>query len=196
MAKSVKGTQTEKNLMIAFAGEAQARIRYNYFANSARSSPTKEGYEQIGNIFNDTADNEKVHARVFQRYLDGGDVEITTTYPAIGLKDTKANLEAAAESEKMEWSTNYVNYARIAREEGFPDIAYSFEQVAIAEKFHETRFRKLLNNLIAGEVYKKKTSVTWHCSNCGYIYQGIEAPNECPSCKHPKYYYELLAENY
>ena len=196
MSKSVKGTQTEKNLMTAFAGESQARNRYNYFANAARSSPTKEGYEQIGNIFNETAENEKVHARVFLKYLEGGDVEITTTYPALMVKDTKENLKAAADGEKMEWSTTYVNFAKTAREEGFPDIADSFEQVAKAEKFHESRFRKLLNNVTNGEVFTKKTAVKWHCSNCGYVYEGTEAPKMCPACKHPQYYYELLVENY
>ena len=196
MSKSVKGTQTEKNLMTAFAGESQARNRYNYFANAARSSPTKEGYEQIGNIFNETAENEKVHARVFLKYLEGGDIEITTTYPALMVKDTKENLKAAADGEKMEWSTTYVNFAKTAREEGFPDIADSFEQVAKAEKFHESRFRKLLNNVTNGEVFTKKTAVKWHCSNCGYVYEGTEAPKMCPACKHPQYYYELLVENY
>ena len=196
MSKSVKGTQTEKNLMTAFAGESQARNRYNYFANAARSSPTKEGYEQIGNIFNETAENEKVHARVFLKYLEGGDIEITTTYPALMVKDTKENLKAAADGEKMEWSTTYVNFAKTAREEGFPDIADSFEEVAKAEKFHESRFRKLLNNVTNGEVFTKKTAVKWHCSNCGYVYEGTEAPKMCPACKHPQYYYELLVENY
>ena len=196
MSKSVKGTQTEKNLMTAFAGESQARNRYNYFANAARSSPTKEGYEQIGNIFNETAENEKVHARVFLKYLEGGDIEITTTYSALMVKDTKENLKAAADGEKMEWSTTYVNFAKTAREEGFPDIADSFEQVAKAEKFHESRFRKLLNNVTNGEVFTKKTAVKWHCSNCGYVYEGTEAPKMCPACKHPQYYYELLVENY
>ena len=196
MSKSVKGTQTEKNLMTAFAGESQARNRYNYFANAARSSPTKEGYEQIGNIFNETAENEKVHARVFLKYLEGGDVEITTTYPALMVKDTKENLKAAADGEKMEWSTTYVNFAKTARDEGFPDIADSFEEVAKAEKFHESRFRKLLNNVTNGEVFTKKTAVKWHCSNCGYVYEGTEAPKMCPACKHPQYYYELLVENY
>ena len=196
MSKSVKGTQTEKNLMTAFAGESQARNRYNYFANAARSSPTKEGYEQIGNIFNETAENEKVHARVFLKYLEGGDIEITTTYSALMVKDTKENLKAAADGEKMEWSTTYVNFAKTAREEGFPDIADSFEEVAKAEKFHESRFRKLLNNVTNGEVFTKKTAVKWHCSNCGYVYEGTEAPKMCPACKHPQYYYELLVENY
>ncbi len=196
MSKSVKGTQTEKNLMTAFAGESQARNRYNYFANAARSSPTKEGYEQIGNIFNETAENEKVHARVFLKYLEGGDIEITTTYPALMVKDTKENLKAAADGEKMEWSTTYVNFAKTARDEGFPDIADSFEEVAKAEKFHESRFRKLLNNVTNGEVFTKKTAVKWHCSNCGYVYEGTEAPKMCPACKHPQYYYELLVENY
>lgn len=196
MSKSIRGTKTEKNLMAAFAGESQARNRYNYFANAARSSPTKVGYEQIGNIFNDTAENEKVHAKVFLKYLEEGEVQVTVSFPAIVIKDTRANLEAAASGEKTEWSTTYVDFAKTAREEGFPEVASSFEQIAKAEKFHESRFRKLLNNVVAGEVYKKKIAIMWHCSNCGYTYEGLEAPKECPACKHPQYYYEVLAENY
>jgi rubrerythrin len=196
MSKSTKGTKTEKNLMAAFAGESQARNRYNYFANAARSSPTKVGYEQIGNIFNDTAENEKVHAKVFLKYLEEGDVEITVSYAAIMVKDTLANLESAANGENKEWSSTYVDFAKTAKEEGFPEIASSFEQIAKAEKFHESRFRKLLANVKAGEVYRKKTAVAWHCSNCGFVQEGIEAPKECPACKHPQYYYEVLAENY
>lgn len=196
MGKSIKGTQTEKNLMTAFAGESMARNRYDYFSNAARSGPDKEGYEQIVNIFSETANNEKIHARMFLRYLEGGDVQITATYPAVLIKDTKTNLEASADGEKMEWSTTYVNFAKTAREEGFPDVANTFEQIAKAEKFHESRFRKLLNNLNNGEVFKKKTSVMWHCSNCGYVMEGTEAPKMCPACRHPIYYYELMPDNY
>ena len=196
MAKSVKGTQTEKNLMTAFAGESMARNKYAWFANSAKSGPTKEGWEQIVNIFNETADNEKIHARVFQRYLEGGEVTITATYEAPVIKDTKENLKAAADGEKMEWSTIYVNFAKTAREEGFPDVANSFDQVAKAEKFHEMRFRKLLEAINNDEFFVKKTPVKWHCSNCGYVMEGTSAPEMCPACKHPKWYYELMPENY
>jgi len=196
MGKSIKGTQTEKNLMTAFAGESMARNRYAYFSNAARSGPDKEGYEQIVNIFNETADNEKIHARMFLRYLEGGDVQITATFPALLIKDTKTNLEASADGEKMEWSTTYVDFAKTAREEGFPDVANTFEQIAKAEKFHESRFRKLLSNLNAGKVFKKETSVMWHCSNCGYVMEGTEAPKMCPACRHPIYYYELMPDNY
>ena len=196
MGKSVKGTQTEKNLMTAFAGESMARNKYAWFANSAKSGPTKEGYEQIVNIFNETADNEKIHARIFQKYLEGGVVTITATYEAPVIKDTKENLKAAADGEKMEWSTIYADFAKTAREEGFPDIANSFEQVAKAEKFHEFRFRKLLENLNNSEFFVKKTPVKWHCSNCGYVMEGTSAPEMCPACKHPKWYYQLMPENY
>jgi len=196
LGKSVKGTQTEKNLMTAFAGESTARNKYAWFANSAKSGPTKEGFEQIVNIFNETADNEKIHARVFQKYLEGGVVTITATYEAPVIKDTKENLKAAADGEKMEWSTIYADFAKTAREEGFPDIANSFEQVAKAEKFHEFRFRKLLENLNNSEFFVKKTPVKWHCSNCGYVMEGTSAPEMCPACKHPKWYYQLMPENY
>jgi rubrerythrin len=196
MGKSIKGTQTEKNLMAAFAGESMARNRYDYFSNAARSGPDKEGYEQMVNIFAETANNEKIHARMFLRYLEGGDVQITTTYPAVLIKDTKTNLEASADGEKMEWSTTYINFAKTARDEGFPDVANTFEQIAKAEKFHEARFRKLLDNLNKGEVFKKNTPVMWHCSNCGYVMEGTEAPKMCPACRHPMYYYELIPDNY
>ena len=192
MSKSVKGTKTERNLLAAFAGESQARNRYTYFANAAR----KEGYEQIANIFNETAENEKEHAKIFFNYLEGGDTEITAAYPAGMIKDTKSNLEAAAAGENMEWTTIYANFGKVAREEGFPEIAISFEQISKVEKFHESRYRKLVAIVANGEVFKKKATVKWHCINCGYVYEGMEAPKECPACKHPQVYYELLAENY
>ena len=192
MSKSVKGTQTEKNLLKAFAGESQARNRYTYFASAAR----KEGYEQIANIFMETAENEKEHAKVFFKYLEGGDTEITAAYPAGMIKDTKANLEAAAAGENMEWTILYADFARTARDEGFTDIADSFEQIAKVEKFHESRYRKLMSNVATGEVFKKKSTIKWHCTNCGYVHEGPEAPDECPACKHPRAYYEVLAENY
>ena len=192
MGKTLKGTKTEKNLLGAFAGESQARNRYTYFASAAR----KEGFEQIANIFVETAANEKEHAKVFFKHLEGGDVEITAAYPAGMIKDTKSNLEAAAAGEKLEWTTLYANFAKTAKEEGFPEVAQSFEQIAKVEKFHEARYRKLINNIVNQGVFKKKTPVKWHCANCGYVYEGQEAPKECPACKHPQAFYEVLAENF
>lgn len=192
MSKSIKGTQTEKNLLTAFAGESQARNRYTFFASAA----SKEGYEQIANVFTETAGNEKEHAKVFFKYLEGGEVEITASYPAGTIGDTRSNLEAAAAGEKMEWSVIYAAFGKTAREEGFAAIATSFKEIAEVEQFHEGRYLKLARNIAAGEVFKKKASVKWHCTNCGYIHEGPEAPEECPACKHPKAYYELLAENY
>ncbi|MEK6565065.1 MAG: rubrerythrin [Candidatus Omnitrophota bacterium] len=192
MVKSIKGSKTEQNLLKAFAGESQARNRYTYFASAAK----KEGYEQIANIFIETAENEKEHAKVFFKHLEGGDVEITALYPAGAIKDTKTNLEAAAAGENLEWTTLYQDFAKTARDEGFLDAARSFEQIAKVEKFHETRYRKLINNLADGEVFKKKASVKWHCINCGYVIEADEAPKDCPACKHPRAYYEVLAENY
>jgi len=192
MASSLKGTRTEKNLLAAFAGESQARNRYTFFASVAR----KEGYEQIANIFTETAGNEKEHAEVFFKYLQGGDVEIGATYPTGAVEDTKKNLEAAADGEKLEWSQIYADMEKVAKEEGFSDIATSFKEIAEVEEFHEQRYRRLAANVAAGEVFKKKTIVKWHCTNCGYIHEGTEAPKVCPTCKHAQAYYELLAENY
>ncbi len=192
MAKSIKGTQTEKNLLAAFAGESQARNRYTYFASKAR----KEGFEQIANIFIETAENEKEHAKVFFNYLEGGDAVITAGYPAGMIKDTKSNLEAAAAGENLEWTTLYADFGKIAKDEGFPEIARSFEQISRVEKFHESRYRKLISNIANGEVFKKKSPVKWHCINCGYVLEGTEAAKECPACKHPQAFYEVLAENY
>lgn len=192
MSKSVKETRTEKNLLTSFAGESQARNRYTYFASAAR----KEGYEQIANIFTETAENEKEHAKVFFKYLEGGDVEITASYPAGMIKDTKTNLKEAAAGENLEWTTLYADFAKIAKDEGFEEIARSFEQISKVEKFHESRYRKLINNIINNEIFKKKVSVKWHCINCGYVFEGEEAPKECPACKHPQAFYEVLAENF
>jgi rubrerythrin len=192
MANSIKGTRTEKNLLAAFAGESQARNRYTYFASAAR----KESLEQIANIFTETAENEKEHAKVFFKHLEGGNAEITATYPAGMIQDTKHNLEAAAAGENMEWTTLYSDFAKIAKEEGFPEVARSFEQIAKVERFHEARYRKLISNIVNSEAFKKKTPVKWHCINCGYVIEGAEAPRECPACKHPQAYYEVLAENY
>ncbi len=189
---SIKGTETEKNLLKAFAGESQARNRYTYFAGVAK----KEGYEQIFNLFIETANNEKEHAKIFFKYLEGGDLEITAAYPAGIIKDTKTNLTAAADGENLEWTTLYADFGKVAGEEGFPEIARSFGEIAKVEKFHEARYRKLVANIEKGEVFKKPVPVKWHCSNCGYVFEGTEPPKECPACKHPQAYYELLAENY
>jgi len=192
VSKSIKGTQTEKNLLTAFAGESQARNRYTFFASAAR----KEGYEQIANVFTETAGNEKEHAEIFFKYLEGGDVQITAEYPAGIIGDTLANLQAAADGEKLEWSELYADFEKTAGEEGFAEVATSFKEIAEVEEFHEKRYRKLAANVAAGEVFKKKATVKWHCTNCGYIHEGPEAPAVCPACKHPQAYYELLAENY
>ena len=192
MAGSIKGSKTEQNLLKAFAGESQARNRYTFFASEAR----KAGFEQIAAIFEDTALNEKEHAKVFFKHLEGGDLEITATYPAGAIKDTRANLAAAAAGEKAEWGTIYPDFARVARSEGFPEVAQSFEQVAKAEAFHESRYNKLGANLDKGEVFKRKTPVKWHCINCGYIVEGTEPPKMCPACKHPQAFYEVLAQNW
>ncbi len=174
MAKSIKGTKTEKNLLAAFAGESQARNRYSFFASAAR----KEGLEQIANVFAETAENEKEHAKVFFQYLEGGDTEITAAYPAGMVKDTKSNLEAAAAGEKMEWTAIYANFSKTAGDEGFPEVARSFEQIAKVEKFHESRYRKLASNIGNGEILKKKSAVKWHSINCGYVYVGTQATKQ------------------
>ena len=192
MAKSIKGTKTEKNLLAAFAGESQARNRYTYFASAAK----KEGFEQISRIFLETAENEKEHAKIFFKYLEGGEVEITAAYPAGTIGDTRSNLTAAAAGENMEWTTLYADFAKVAKEEEFPEVARSFEQIAKVEMFHENRYRKLVANIVNREVFNKKTATKWHCINCGYVHEGTEAPQECPACNHPQAYYEVLAENY
>jgi len=192
MAGSIKGTKTEQNLLKAFAGESQARNRYTFFASEAR----KAGFEQIAAVFEETALNEKEHAKVFFKHLEGGDLEITATYPGGAIKDTRANLAAAAAGEKAEWGTIYPDFARVARSEGFPEVAQSFEQIAKAEAFHESRYNKLGANIDKGEVFKRKTPVKWHCINCGYIVEGAEPPKMCPACKHPQAFYEVLAENW
>lgn len=192
MSKSIKGTKTEQNLLKAFAGESQARNRYTYFAGAAK----KEGYEQIAAIFYETAENEKEHAKVFFNYLEGSDLEISAAYPAGIIKDTRENLEHAAAGENLEWTTLYSDFEKIASGEGFPEIARSFREIAKVEKFHESRYRKLASNIDAKAIFRKSSSIKWHCRNCGYIHEGQEAPKECPACKHPQAYYEALAENY
>jgi rubrerythrin len=188
----LKGSATEKNLLKSFAGESQARMRYTYFASVAK----KEGYEQISSIFTETADNEKEHAKIFFKYLEGGDAEITAKYPAGKIGDTKENLLAAAEGEKLEWGTLYPEFEKVANKEGFPEIAESFKEIAEVEEQHEKRYRKLLENIKNKNVFKKEKVVRWKCRNCGYVHEGPEAPKLCPACKHPQAYYELLAENY
>ena len=190
--KSIKGTKTEVNLLTAFAGESQARNRYTYFASAAR----KEGLEQIANIFIETPENEREHAKVFFKHLEGGDVQITATYPAGIIGSTQANLEAAAAGEKLEWTKIYSDFAAIAGEEGFPEISASFTNVSKVEKFHEARYRELINNLATGEVFRKSAPVKWHCTNCGYVHEGPEAPNACPACRHPQAFFEVLAQNW
>jgi len=189
---TLKSTRTEKSLLKAFAGESQARNRYTYFASVAR----KEGFQQIAAIFEETADNEKEHANIFFNHLEGGDVEIVATYPAGIIGDTKQNLLAAAEGEKSEWSSLYPEFEKVAREEGFDDVADSFKEIAEVEGYHEKRYRKLLKNLQGEKVFKKDKSVKWKCRNCGYVHEGVEAPDLCPACKHAREYYELWVENY
>jgi rubrerythrin len=188
----LKGSQTEKNLLAAFAGESQARTRYNYFASAAK----KEGYEQISAIFLETAENEKEHAKLFFKLLQGGEVEIIAAYPAGIIGNTADNLKAAADGENMEWTTLYQNFAEVAKKEGFQEICETFSKVAQVEKHHESRYRSLLKNVKEGKVFKKDVVVKWHCRNCGNIIEGKEAPDQCPVCKHPRAYYEVLAENY
>jgi len=190
--KSVKGSETEKNLLKAFAGESQARNRYTFFASAAK----KEGFEQISAIFLETAENEKEHAKVFFKYLQGGDLEISASYPAGIIKTTKENLIHAADGENLEWTTLYSNFSEVAQKEGFTNIAESFKQIAKVEKFHENRYRDLAKQIENNSVFKKDRVVKWHCRNCGYIFEGKEAPKECPACKHPQGYYEVLSENY
>jgi rubrerythrin len=188
----LKGTQTEKNLLAAFAGESQARNRYTYFASVAK----KEGYEQISAIFLETADNEKEHAKRFFKLLEGDDVEITATYPAGIIKDTAANLEAAAVGEHLEWTRLYKEGEEIARKEGFEEVAKQFKEIAMVEIEHEKRYRKLLQNIKDKKVFRKDRAIEWKCRNCGRVYEGTEAPERCPTCDHPQAYYEVLAENY
>jgi rubrerythrin len=190
--KSMKGTQTEKNLLAAFAGESQARNRYTFFASKAK----KEGYEQIAAIFQETADNEKEHAEVFFKHLQGGDVEIQAMYPAGIIGTIEENLLAAAEGEKMEWGTLYPDFASTAEKEGFPQVASSFKEIAEVESYHERRYRKLLENVKNNKVFKKDKPIKWKCRNCGYVHEGPEAPKVCPACKHPQSYYEIWVENY
>ena len=189
---SIKGTQTEKNLLTAFAGESQARNRYTYFASVAK----KAGYEQIASIFQETADNEKEHAKRLFKFLEGGEVKIDGAFPAGVISDTKKNLIAAAEGEKYEHSQMYPQFAEIAENEGLSEIAQVFKKIAVAEIGHEDRFRALAENIDNGSVFKKNKEVRWKCRNCGYIHEGKEAPDECPACAHPVSHFELWIRNY
>ncbi len=189
---NLKGSRTEKNLLKAFAGESQARNRYTYFASAAK----KEGYEQISRAFEETATQEKEHAKRFFKFLEGGDVEITAAFPAGIVGDTKANLKAAADGENHEWGSLYPDFANIAREEGFEPVARTFESVSVAEKYHETRYRAFLKNIEEGKVFRKDKKTTWRCINCGYTHEGDAALENCPACAHPKAYFEVLAENW
>lgn len=189
---NLKGTLTEQNLLKAFAGESQARNRYTYFSSQAK----KEGYEQISWIFADTAENEKEHAKRFFKFLEGGDLEITASFPAGMIGTTAENLKAAADGENLEWTTLYPEFAQTADEEGFAEIAKVFREIAVAETGHEKRYLALLKNVTDGTVFKRSAPARWRCRNCGYISEGPEAPEECPACAHPQAHYELLAENY
>ena len=189
---SIKGTRTEQNLLKAFAGESQARNRYTYFAGVAK----KEGLEQIAALFEETAMNEKEHAKRFFKFLEGGMVEITATYPAGIISTTLDNLKAAADGENEEWTLLYPEFARIAEEEGFKDVAMAFKMIAKVEQANENRYRKLYNNLQDGKVFKKDGKVIWICRNCGFLHEGTVAPNLCPACQHPQSYFEIWEENY
>lgn len=190
--KTIKGTKTEKNILAAFAGESQARNRYTYFASQAK----KEGYEQISAIFLETADNEKEHAKRLFKFLEGGVAEIHASFPAGVIGKTEENLKASAAGENYEHTKMYPEFAKIADEEGFSDIANVMRAIAVAEKEHEKRFLAILENIKKDRVFKKDKIVKWKCRNCGYVHEGKEAPDECPSCAHPRGYFEVLCENY
>ena len=190
--KSLKGTETEKNLLKSFAGESQARMRYDYFAKQAK----KEGLEQISAIFAETALNEKEHAKRFFKFLEGGMVEITASYPAGKIGTTLENLKGSADGENEEWTELYPEFAKVADEEGFTEIATAYRMIAKVEKAHEDRFRTLYENLEAGRVFKRDGKIVWKCRNCGYIHEGTEAPDKCPACVHPQSYFEIKETNY
>ncbi len=189
--KSIKGTKTEQNLLKSFAGESQARMRYDYFAKQAK----KEGLEQISAIFAETALNEKEHAKRFFKFLEGGDVEITATFPAGKIDTTIENLKASAIGENEEWTELYPEFAKIADEEGFKEIATAFTMIAKVEKAHEERYTKLITNLEEGKVFERNNKLVWKCRNCGYLHEGKKAPETCPACLHPRAYFELKENN-
>ncbi len=186
------GTRTEGNLLTAFAGESQARNRYTYFASQAK----KDGFDQISFIFEETANQEKEHAKRLFKLLQGGEVKVTATFPAGVIRATLENLKEAAGGENYEWTDMYPGFARVARDEGFGEIAHIFESIAVAERQHEKRYLALAGNIESNRVFKKDKKVTWRCRNCGYLYEGEEAPEECPACAHPRAHYEILGENY
>ncbi len=189
---NIKGTQTEKNLLTAFAGESQARNRYTYFASKAK----KDGYVQISKIFEETASQEKEHAKRLFKFLEGGEVEISGSFPAGVIGKTVDNLKGSAAGENYEWTEMYPSFAKTARDEGFDDIAAVFEAIAVAEKQHEKRYLALMKNIREEKVFKKDQKVFWVCQNCGYVHYGEEAPEVCPACAHPQAYFKLLGENY
>lgn len=192
MEKTIKGTQTEKNLMQTFAGESQARMRYTYFASQAK----KDGYEQIAAIFEETANQEKEHAKRMFKYLEGGNCEITATFPAGVIGTTEENLHAAMKGEHEEAEIDYPKFADIAEQEGFPEIAAMYRNIAVAERGHEARYGALLKNIEQGTVFEKDGKVYWQCRNCGYIVEAKKAPKECPACKHPQAHFEVMKNNY
>lgn len=189
---NLKGTQTEKNILTAFSGESQARNRYTYFASQAK----KDGYVQISEIFSETADQEKEHAKRLFKLLEGGEVEVAAAFPAGVIGTTLDNLKEAAGGENYEYTEMYPGFAKVAVEEGFEEIAEIFKAIAVAEKQHEKRYLALASNIEKGIVFKREQSVVWRCSNCGYLHEGSEAPDECPACAHDKAHFELLGENY
>ncbi len=189
---NLKGTQTQKNLITAFAGESQARNRYTYYASAAR----KEGFVQISLIFEETANQEREHAKRLFKFMDGGDAEIAAAFPFGVIGTTSENLAAGAAGENYEWTEMYPGFAKTAREEGFEIIAKAFEAIAVAEKQHEKRYNELKANVDGGTVFKKAEKVLWRCLNCGYVYEGNEAPSACPACAHPRAHFELLGENW
>ncbi len=187
-----KGSQTEKNLLAAFAGESQARNRYTFFASQAK----KAGYEQIAAIFEETSDNEKEHAKLFFKHFQGGLVEITASYPAGVIASTVENLKAAAEGEKHEWGALYPSFAEVADKEGFPEAAATFRGIAKVEAYHERRYLKLLANINDDKVFKKDQTIKWKCRNCGFVLEAREVPDQCPACAHPRSFFEIWSENY
>jgi Rubrerythrin len=191
-AKSIRGTKTEQNLLKSFAGESQARSRYTFFASVAK----KEGYEQIAGVFTETAEQEKEHAKRFFKFLEGGMVEITASYPAGIIGTTQQNLLEAAEGELEEWDILYKEFEQVACEEGFPEVATAFKMIAKVEAEHERRYRKLLANLLDDSVFKKEEPILWQCRNCGYVHEGKSAPQTCPACLHPQAYFEPMKQNY
>jgi rubrerythrin len=190
--KTLKGSKTEKNLITSFAGESQARNRYTYFASKAR----EEGFVQIAMIFEETANQEKEHAKRFFKQLEGGEAEVAAAFPAGLIASTAENLKAAAAGENYEWTNMYPGFAKVAREEGFDTAAAIWEAISVAERQHEKRYNELAANVKAGKVFKKDKKVLWRCINCGYLYEGAEAPKACPACAHPQAWYEVLAENW